>query len=80
MGRNSFDILKPTKSGAITLTRKWLQDKLNLGENDFVLEKKVSDDMVILMRFNPEEEINEQLKQAYSHLGLDHESGQGGHE
>lgn len=61
---DAYDIVRPTKSGAFTLTGPWLEQNLGLRPSDRILEIHLPGGGALLMRFNPALSLEEQLRQA----------------
>lgn len=63
-----YDVLKPSKRGSITLTRKWLKDNLGLENGELILQANLANGAVLLTRFDPRKHQSEQIEAALKEL------------
>ena len=62
--KTSYDILKPTKSGSINLSKKWLQEHLDMGSQDMVLmayKETGGHKQIVLTKFDPAQHFRDQV-------------------
>jgi len=63
-----YDVLKLTGKKTLSLTSSWLQENLDIGENDLILQATKEHNgqkYVILTKFSPEQQFGTEMENAF---------------